>query len=89
MIEVKKGRAYDSRMRMAVYTAVQSNVPVDKAPEVIRHIAESFSHQKLKVVPTPKTVCRVARELSSLCDVKAGEALSRAKCPLAWDATDL
>ena len=81
IIITKEGRAYNSTMRKMIYTALDQQVPVDKAVSLAQAVAGEYTGSELALVPCPATVARMGRDwvLGSLSDLQSdlqsGEAL--------------
>ena len=89
-IGTKEKNTYNSTVRKCIYYALQHQCPVEKASQVVRFVAESFSGHRVESMPSQTSVARMAREMSVLCDIQAGATLTESQnCTLAWDATDL
>ena len=90
IIDTKENQTYNATVRKCIYYALQHQCPVEHASNVVRYVVESFTDQKLEVMPSQTSVARMAREMSVLGDLQAGAMLTETQnCTLAWDATDI
>ena len=90
IVRTKDRGVYNTALRTAIYAALERQCPVDHAAEVVKIAVESCTGKTLSKLPCSSTVAQMAREMSTLSDLKTAEALVSSKnVTLAWDATEL
>ena len=89
-LKTKTGKTYIAQVRKCVYYALQHQVPVEHAGNLIKFISKELTGKDITDIPAPSTVSRMAREMGVISSLQTGELLtSTPNCNLAWDATDV
>ena len=90
VIQTREGGRYSANMRMAVYQALQRQCPVDHVGATIQKVVSELTGKEVSNAPSSSTVCRMAREMTTVADLQAAEQLLRSDhSAIAWDATEL